>query len=125
MDRARDILIGLAAAGPDREDWTEELALACWAEAVGELAARQSRPAVLSGRLLIVEVDSPGWVDELDSRAGSIRRRINARLGRDVVGRIVYRLSRRAKPPDRASSSLGEPNDPMRRRVFQQSRVRG
>jgi predicted nucleic acid-binding Zn ribbon protein len=125
VDRARDILMGLAAEHPDRDEWTEELALSCWEDAVGELLARGSRPVALAGRLLIVEVDSQQWVAELESLAGSIRRRINKSLGRDVVGRLVYRLRRTAKPPGRAASSLGEPADPMRRRLYRDAERQG
>ena len=125
MQRARDILLGLAADHPDREEWTEELTLACWEDAVGELLARGSRPVTLAGRLLIVEVDSPQWVAELESLSGSIRRRLNKALGRDAVGRLVYRLRRTAKPMGRASSSVGEPGDPMRRKVYRDAERRG
>lgn len=125
MDQARDILLGLAANHPDREDWTEELTLACWEAAVGRPLARIARPAALAGRLLIVEVDSPQWVPELEALAGSIRRRLNQSLGRDVVGRMVYRLRRAAKPPGRAASSTGEPADPIRRRIYRDMERRG
>lgn len=119
VDRARDILFGLAADRPDSDAWTPELTLACWDEAVGDLLSRVARPATLAGRLLIVEVDSPQWVPELEAISGSIRRRLNKAMGRDVVGRMVYRLRRTAaKPPGRAASSDGEPADPMRRRVY-------
>ena len=126
VDRARDILLGLAAERPDREEWTGELALACWNDAVGELLARVTRPAAVAGRLLIVEVDSPEWVPELEAVSGSIRRRLNQSLGRDVVGRVVYRLARSvSKPPARAATSEAEPADPMRRKVFRDAKGRG
>jgi predicted nucleic acid-binding Zn ribbon protein len=125
MDRARDILIGLASERPKGEDWTAEIALACWEEAVGELLARVTRPAALAGRLLIVEVDAPEWAAELEALSGTIRRRLNQAVGRDVVGRVVYRLGRGAKPPGRATNSLGEPADPMRRRIYRAGERRG
>lgn len=125
MDRARDILVGLAADRPDREDWTEELTRACWEDAVGEPMARATRPAALAGRLLIVEVDAPQWVAELEALEGAIRRRLNKSLGRDVVGRMVYRVRRGAKPPARAATSTGEPADPMRRRIYRDAERRG
>lgn len=126
MDRARDILLGLAAERPDRDEWTGEIALAHWREAVGDLLARVARPAALCGRLLIVEVDSQQWVPELEAVAGTIRRRLNKAAGRDVVGRLVYRLPRTpSKPAGRAATSLGEPADPMRRRVYQDGSRRG
>lgn len=125
MDRASDILVGLAAERPDSEDWTEELTRACWEAAVGAQMARFTRPATLAGRLLIVEVDSQQWVHELESLAGSIRHRLNRSLGRDVVGRLVYRLRRTAKPAGRASTSTGEPTDPIRRRIYRDAEGRG
>ena len=126
MDRARDILLGLASERPEREEWTSEIALACWEDAVGEPLARVARPAALAGRLLIVEVDSQQWVPELEALSGVIRRRLNGEVGKDVVGRLVYRLRRSlAKPPGRAESSLGEPADPMRRRIYRAAERRG
>jgi hypothetical protein len=126
VDRARDILLGLAAARPDLEDWTIDLAGAYWEDAVGELLARVTHPAALAGRLLIVEVESPQWVPELERHSESIRRRLNKALERDVIGRLVYRLRRATpKPPERATTSEGEPADPMRRRIFRDARRRG
>jgi len=125
MDRARDILVGLAADRSESEDWTEELTRACWEGAVGKQLARFTRPATLAGRLLIVEVDAPQWVPELEALAGGIRRGLNRSLGRDVVGRLVYRLRRTAKPPGRAETAGGEPADPMRRRIYRTTERRG
>jgi predicted nucleic acid-binding Zn ribbon protein len=126
VERARDILLGLAADRPDRDDWTSEIALAHWDDAVGELLARVSRPAALAGRLLIVEVDEPRWVRELEMVSGLIRRRLNTAAGRDVVGRVVYRLRRAPiRPAGRARTSEAEPADPMRRKIFRDSKSRG
>ena len=127
MDRARDILLGLAADMPGTEKWSGEIALASWEDAVGELLARVARPAAMAGRLLIVEVDSPEWVTELEALSESIRRRLNGAAGANVIGRLVYRLSRTArKPPASAATSLGEPTDAMRRRIYRdQAQRRG
>jgi hypothetical protein len=126
VERARDILLGLAADRPDRNEWTSEIALAHWRDAVGDLLANVARPAALAGRLLIVEVDEPRWVPELEAVSGLIRRRLNHAAGRDVIGRLVYRLTRApAKPAGRALTSEGEPADPMRRKIYRDSRGRG
>ncbi|MEZ5361136.1 MAG: DUF721 domain-containing protein [Bryobacterales bacterium] len=126
MDRARDILQGLAAELPDGSEWAAEVAFASWDEAVGELLARVTRPAALAGRLLIVEVDAPEWVPELEALSESIRRRLNKAAGTNVIGRLVYRLRRApAKQPGRAQTASGEPTDPMRRLIYREAERRG
>ncbi|MCB1021221.1 MAG: DUF721 domain-containing protein [Acidobacteria bacterium] len=126
MDRARDILQSLAAELPDAPEWSAEVAFASWDEAVGELLARVTRPAALAGRLLIVEVDAPEWVPELEALSESIRRRLNKAAGSNVIGRLVYRLRRTAaKPPGKAQTASGEPADPMRRLIYREAARRG
>lgn len=56
-----------------------------WADRVGQAIARVARPRIVSGSVLIVEVRSSAWLNELDMMKDEILRRLNE--GRDE-GRI-------------------------------------
>ena len=58
-----------------------------WAEVVGPLSAR-SRPVRLSEGVLTVEAD-PQFLPDLQREAGELLRRLNERLGRGAVQRII------------------------------------
>lgn len=56
-----------------------------WREAVGETIARSSRPVALEGRTLVIAVPTQDWARELERQAPEIVRRLQERLGQDVV----------------------------------------
>jgi predicted nucleic acid-binding Zn ribbon protein len=61
-----------------------------WAELVGEQAARNSKPHELRDGTLEVAVTSTSWARELSTQADDILARLQARLGRPTVRRIVF-----------------------------------
>jgi hypothetical protein len=65
-----------------------------WGEAVGGLLASRSRPVRLAGGALTVESD-PEFADELRRASAELCGRLNSRLGRGAVERLIVIASRR------------------------------
>jgi hypothetical protein len=62
-----------------------------WEEAVGAAIAAHARPAAFQGRLLVVHVSGPAWIQELRYHKADIIERLNRCLGSAVVGDIRFR----------------------------------
>ncbi len=62
-----------------------------WAEVVGTPAARVSTLRHFAAGELIVEVSVPAWRLELQLRCEELRRRLNERLGHELVRKLVIR----------------------------------
>ena len=56
-----------------------------WDAVVGPTLARHARPERLRRGVLVVAVDSPEWMQELQFLKRDLRERLNARLGRSAV----------------------------------------
>lgn len=63
-----------------------------WGEAVGALLASRSRPVRLAGKVLTVESD-PEFAEDLRRAGADLCGRLNARLGRGAVERLIVVLS--------------------------------
>jgi hypothetical protein len=61
-----------------------------WNDEVGEPIARRAQPARFRDGLLFVTVASHSWMQELHFLKDSLRDRLNARLGTDLVHDIVF-----------------------------------
>lgn len=58
-----------------------------WADQVGEAIARVARPRVVSGSVLVVEVRSSAWLNELNMMRDEILHRLNKdRAGAPIEG---------------------------------------
>jgi predicted nucleic acid-binding Zn ribbon protein len=66
-----------------------------WDEVVGPGIARNAQPLWIKDRRLRVKVSDPIWLQELSYLEASLREKLNARLGRQAVERIEFRLSSR------------------------------
>lgn len=77
--RAALARLPLAAPLADYELWTH------WDAVVGPTLARHAQPLRLRRGVLSVEVDSAGWMQEIQFLKQDLRERLNARLGRTVV----------------------------------------
>ncbi|MBX5483200.1 MAG: DUF721 domain-containing protein [Myxococcaceae bacterium] len=62
-----------------------------WADVVGEVTARHTRPIAWNGSVLEVEVESVRWQAALEDQAEALLGRLNARLGEGAVTALVYR----------------------------------
>lgn len=61
-----------------------------WAEAVGEVSAKHSRPLRLMGGTLVVEVESPRWAAALTQETPGIVQRLGTLLGEGSVTTLVF-----------------------------------
>lgn len=67
-----------------------------WEEAVGEYVARHARPSRFEEGLLVIDVDEPAWVTEIEFRTEEISRRLFEVT--DVkVSTIEVRVARRRR----------------------------
>lgn len=63
-----------------------------WKQAVGELAARHTRPARLEGGTLVVSCDGPAWRDVLAQEQAAVLGKLRAALGEAPVSRLVFEV---------------------------------
>jgi predicted nucleic acid-binding Zn ribbon protein len=66
-----------------------------WDEVVGPAISRNAQPLWIKDRRLRVKVSDPIWLQELSYLERSVREKLNARLGRQAVEKIEFRLSSR------------------------------
>jgi predicted nucleic acid-binding Zn ribbon protein len=66
-----------------------------WDEVVGPGIARNAQPLWIKDRRLRVKVSDPIWLQELSYLEASVRQKLNARLGRQAVEKIEFRLNSR------------------------------
>lgn len=64
-----------------------------WDEIVGNPISRNAQPLWIKEGRLRVKVSDPIWLQELNFVEGTIREKLNARLGRRAVDRIEFRLT--------------------------------
>jgi predicted nucleic acid-binding Zn ribbon protein len=107
-----------------------------WDETVGRQIASKARPSRFQDGVLTVTVNSAPWMQQLNFMKRDIARRLNERLGKDLVREIYLKAGRPAaaeqpvetkKPGKRALSAeeeesitaaVGAIDDPELRRVF-------
>ncbi len=67
--------------------WTE------WNDIVGSAIARHAQPRRLRRGVLLVAVDAPEWMHELQFLKRDLRDRLNARLGRATIRDVFLVLA--------------------------------
>jgi len=82
-----------------------------WAEEVGELIARRARPTHVRNGVLVVTVATHAWMQELRFLKESLRQRINARLGAELIRDMDFVAgpidTEPAEPPEAAPHGRG------------------
>ena len=63
-----------------------------WREAVGDAVADHAEPVSLTGGVLVVAVDQPGWATQLKLLAPEVIGRLNARAGEGTVHSLEVRV---------------------------------
>ena len=63
-----------------------------WRAAVGDQIGANTNPAVFKGNLLIVNVSSSAWVQQLWFLKKEILQKLNDHLGEDLVAEIKFRI---------------------------------
>ena len=77
-----------------RHEFDEDLAQVwnLWDRAVGEAVAKNARPAAFKGKLLLVNVVSSTWMNELQFLKKDIIKKINEALGKALVEEIKFKI---------------------------------
>ncbi|MBU1181474.1 MAG: DUF721 domain-containing protein [Pseudomonadota bacterium] len=63
-----------------------------WKNVFGEAIANNSKPAGFKGKMLIVYVSSPVWIQELQYYKKNMITKINDALGKELVCDIKFRI---------------------------------
>ena len=63
-----------------------------WDETVGEAIAKNARPAAFKGNFLIVHVNSPAWIHQLQFLKKDLIFKLNAALGKPLVEEIKFKI---------------------------------
>jgi predicted nucleic acid-binding Zn ribbon protein len=65
---------------------------AIWKNLFGEAVANNSKPAGFKGKILIIHVSSPVWIQELQYYKKDMIMKINDALGKELVCDIKFRV---------------------------------
>jgi len=87
--RLGDVLTAALGRLPEAQRLADHAVWTHWDAVVGATLARHARPDRFRRGVLVVAVDSPEWMQELQFLKHELRERLNARLGRNAV-RDVY-----------------------------------
>ena len=88
----KDILKGILAGSnlkfnpADAEIWE------IWDEVVGQAIAEQAQPSNITQKKLWVRVAEPIWLQELEFVADTIKEKLNDKLGRKAIEKVIFRL---------------------------------
>lgn len=92
MTPLKDILDGLLSGTKlpfnpaDSEIWD------IWDEVVGSTISEHAQPSNIKNKKLKVNVAEPIWLQELEFVAETIKEKINKKLGRNAVDKIIFRI---------------------------------
>jgi len=77
-----------------RHDSDEELSQvwSLWESAVGEVIAKNTKPEAFKGKLLLVHVNSPPWMHQLQFLKKDIINKVNQALGKELVQDIKFKI---------------------------------
>jgi len=90
--RVGDVLRSVLQRLPEAQRLADHALWAHWESVVGPTLARHAHPVRLRRGLLVVAVDSPEWMQEIQFLKHELRERLNARLGRPVVRDVFLAL---------------------------------
>lgn len=63
-----------------------------WEDVVGPSIARNARPEAIKGGLLLVNVTSAPWMQQLQFLKAELIEKVNESFGREVVNEIRFRI---------------------------------
>src|SRR5436309_3444708 len=91
--RLGDVLRAALERLPEAERLADHAVWAHWDAVVGPTIARHARPERMRRGVLLVAVDGPEWMQELQFLKHELRERLNARLGRPAVRALFLVLA--------------------------------
>jgi len=92
MTSIKDILQGLLAGSDLKFNPADAEIWEVWDEVVGPSISEHAQPSNISKKLLRVHVSEPIWLQELEFVAETIKEKLNRRLGRNAVEKVIFRL---------------------------------
>jgi len=63
-----------------------------WPDTVGPLIEKNARPAAIKGKLLLVNVSSAPWIQQLQYLKQELIQKLNQALGRNAVADIRFKI---------------------------------
>ena len=63
-----------------------------WEDVVGPTIAQNTRPEAIKGKLLLVNVSSAPWMQQLQFLKPELIEKLNEALGKEVVGDIRFKI---------------------------------
>jgi hypothetical protein len=87
-------------------------AVRAWREVAGAEVSAHAVGSALRDRELVVFVDSPVWAQELAALSGIYVERVNAALGKEMVGSIRFAVSRKAEQALREEPAPDDAKEP-------------
>jgi len=63
-----------------------------WESAVGDVIAKNTKPEAFKGKLLLVHVNSPPWMHQLQFLKKDIIKKVNHVLGKELVQDIRFKI---------------------------------
>ncbi len=77
-----------------RRETGEDLKNACsiWNSAVGKSVAENAQPFALKGKILLVNVTSSSWIQQLQFLKNDILTKINISAGKELVEEIKFKI---------------------------------
>lgn len=128
MERASQLIRSLRFPGDMISP--EELACACWSEAVGKRIATRTRAVRMVRSRLIVEVEDVIWRRQLFTLSNQILKNLAKKLGPGAVEELEFRVVPRKREPARArratpagqSDEADSISDPVLRDIYKASR---
>ena len=63
-----------------------------WDDIVGDVVAKNARPAGFKGKILLVHVGSSVWIQELQYYKKDMIRKLNEALGKELISDIKFKI---------------------------------
>ena len=76
---------------PQKKKLKQGMVLASWKEVVGERIASQTHDLHFEGNKLVMKVSNQVWRHEIHANRYSIAKRLNAKVGDEVVSELIVR----------------------------------
>jgi predicted nucleic acid-binding Zn ribbon protein len=92
MTSIKDILQGVLSGANLKFNHSDAEIWEVWDEVVGPAIADHARPSNITKKKLKVHVSEPIWLQELEYVADTIKEKLNQKLGRKAVDKIIFRL---------------------------------
>ena len=92
MTALKDILQGLLANSNLKFNPSDAEIWEVWDEVVGPAIAEHAQPSGITKKTLRVRVEEPIWLQELEFVAETIKDKLNKKLGRNAVEKVIFRL---------------------------------